>query len=69
MLTYAAIPLTCRLCVLLAIPGRPRAAEEVQELAYRRLVGRHQLLIACATATTFVLALTFALRVVLGGAA
>lgn len=61
MLVFAAIPLTCWLCALLAIPHPPQPGDEVQQLVYRRLVGRHQLLIACAVIVTLALALSFAL--------
>lgn len=57
MLAYAAIPLTCWLCALIAAPRRPRVGNEVAELVYIRLLGRQQwlvLLAAVATAVLFV---------------
>jgi hypothetical protein len=45
-----AVPLTCWLCVLLAIPRHPLPDDEVAQLVYRRLVGRHQLLVVIAVA-------------------
>lgn len=61
MLALIAIPLTCWLCALVAIPRTPQLGEEVQELVYRRLVGRHQLLLACAVLASLVVALVLAL--------
>lgn len=52
MITFAAIALTCWLCALLAIPGRPVAHDEGQELVYRRLIGRQQWLVAYAILAT-----------------
>jgi hypothetical protein len=49
----AAIPLTCWLCAVLAIPRRPCPRHEVQEFLYRRRVGRQQ---TCAVAATEVVA-------------
>lgn len=46
------IPLTCWLCALVAIPRKPLPGDEMQELVYRRLVGRHQLLVALAVLVT-----------------
>jgi len=57
MLAFAAIPMTCWLCALLAIPQPPRANDEMQEFVYRRLVGRQHLLIACAIVATLLVAL------------
>ena len=62
MLVFAAVPLTCWLCTLLAIPHPPQPGDEVEELVYRRLVGRHQLLLACTVIVTLALALLIALR-------
>ncbi len=45
---------TCWLCALLAIPRKPLPGNETQELVYRRLIGRHQLLVALAFAVTLV---------------
>jgi len=52
MFTVATIPMICWLCALLAIPRRPLPGNEVAELTYRRLVGRHHLLVALAIAVT-----------------
>lgn len=52
MLAYAAIPLTCWLCALIAIPRRPRRGNEVEELVYARLLGRHELLRLLAIVAT-----------------
>jgi hypothetical protein len=57
MPTLAAIALTWWLCALLAIPRRPRAGQEMQELVYRRLVARQQWMMACAVLATAVAAL------------
>ena len=57
MLAYAAIPLTCWLCALIAAPRRPHPGNEVAELVYIRLLGRQQwlvLLAAMATAALFI---------------
>lgn len=37
---------------LAAAPRRPRVGNEVQELVYRRLLGRQHLLVLCASAVT-----------------
>jgi hypothetical protein len=50
----ALISLTCWLCALIATPRKPLPGDEVQELVYRRLVGRHHMLVALAAAATFV---------------
>lgn len=55
MLTLAAIPLTCWLCALIALPRKPLPDNEVQELVYARLLGRQRTL------------MLFALLVTLGG--
>lgn len=62
MTIYAVIPLTCWLCALLAIPRRPMPDHEEQELAYRRLVARHQIMLALAAVTTLVFVLVLVLR-------
>jgi hypothetical protein len=69
MLITLAVPLACWLCALVALPRRPLPGDEAQELAYRRLIGRHHLLLACAMTTTIGLALALALRAVTAGAA
>jgi hypothetical protein len=48
MLAYAAIPLTCWLCALVAIPRKARIGNEVEELVYARLLGRQQRLVLLA---------------------
>lgn len=40
MFMFAAIPLMCWLCVLVAMPHKPLPNNEVQELVYARLLGR-----------------------------
>ncbi len=63
MIAFAvATVLTCWLCALLAIPRGPIPGHEVQELVYRRLIGRYHLLLACAIVTTVVVALAILLR-------
>lgn len=52
MFAYAAIPLTCWLCALLALPRRPRPGNEIAELVYARLLGRQQRLLLLAVAVT-----------------
>ena len=47
-----AVPPTCWLCLLLAIPRRPRHDDEVAQLIYRRLIAHHQLLILIASSIT-----------------
>jgi hypothetical protein len=42
MVALAMIPLTCWVCAWLARPSKPLPGNEVQELAYGRLLGRHQ---------------------------
>jgi hypothetical protein len=44
MFAFAAIPLTCWLCVWFVKPGRSIAGSEIQELVYARLLGRQHLL-------------------------
>jgi hypothetical protein len=44
--------LTCWCCALLATPRRPRLGNEVEELVYSRLLGRHHLLIGFAAIVT-----------------
>lgn len=41
MAMFAAIPLTCWLCVLIAMPRKPLPGNEIEELVYSRLLGRH----------------------------
>ncbi len=60
MFAYAAIPLTCWLCALLAIPRKPRFGNEVEELVYSRLLGRRELL---ALLALFVTAITLLVMV------
>lgn len=58
MLMYAAIPLTCWLCALVAMPRKPLLNNEVQELVYSRLLGRQQrlaLLAFIVTAAAFMI--------------
>jgi hypothetical protein len=68
MSPFLAVPLTCWLCVLVAIPRAPRRDDEVQQLAYRRLVGRHHLLRICAIVMTAAVAFALTLHMVTGGA-
>ncbi len=56
MLALIAIPITCWLCALLAIPRRPCPHHEMQEFAYCRLVGRQHLLVSYAVVATVVVA-------------
>lgn len=63
MWTIIAIPTTCWLCAVVAKPRRPVPGNEVQELVYGTLLGRHQrLLLVAGTATA---AAAFALLVAL----
>jgi hypothetical protein len=41
MYLLAAIALTCWLCAIIARPRRPRYGNEVEELVYSQLLGRH----------------------------
>jgi hypothetical protein len=52
MLALAMIPLTCWLCAWLARPSKPLRGNEVQELVYGRLLGRHQRLLLLALLLT-----------------
>lgn len=52
MFPYAAIPLTCWLCTLLATPRKPLYGNEVAELVYTRLLGRQQVLRLLAIVAT-----------------
>jgi hypothetical protein len=52
MLALATIPLTCWVCAWLARPRKPRYGDEVQELVYGRLLGRHQRLTLLALILT-----------------
>jgi hypothetical protein len=61
MLTLIAVPLTCWLCALLAIPRRPLPGNETQELVYGRLLGRQQHLTLLAFLLTIVAAFAIAL--------
>ena len=62
MLTLALVPLTCWLCTLLAIPRRPLPGNEVQELVYRRLLGRQQRLALLALVASAVAFSAFIIR-------
>jgi hypothetical protein len=62
MFAYVAIPLTCWLCALLARPRRPCLGNEVQELAYARLLGRQQWLMLLAFTATMALVMFLILR-------
>jgi predicted MFS family arabinose efflux permease len=64
MLALIAIPITCWLCALLAIPRRPCPHHEMQEFTYRRLVGRQQLLVGCAIAATVIVAVVHLLAAI-----
>ncbi|MGI8857016.1 MAG: hypothetical protein ACR2JW_14810 [Thermomicrobiales bacterium] len=59
MLMYAAIPLTCWLCALVAIPRKPLPNNEVQELVYSRLLGRQERLALLAFVVTAVAFIVF----------
>jgi hypothetical protein len=54
MYAYAAIPLICWLCALIAIPRKPRFGNEVEELVYVRLLGRQHRVILLALIVTVV---------------
>lgn len=58
MLAYVAIPITCWLCALVAIPRKPRVGNEIAELVYVRLLGRQQRLLLLAAAVTAITLLT-----------
>ncbi|MDQ6748939.1 MAG: hypothetical protein M3010_12650 [Candidatus Dormibacteraeota bacterium] len=45
MATLIAVPLTCWLCVLIALPRRPLPGCEVQDLVYTWLLGRQRWLV------------------------
>jgi hypothetical protein len=52
MWTLIAIPATCWICALVALPRRPRLGVEVEELVYARLLGKHQRLVLLAILMT-----------------
>ncbi len=52
MLILTAIPITCWICAVVAIPRRPHPGNEVQELVYVQLLGRQQRLVLLAGAVT-----------------
>jgi hypothetical protein len=57
MWNLIAIPLTCWLCALLALPRKPRLGTDVEDLVYARLLGRQQrlfLLALFASAVAFI---------------
>lgn len=64
MATLAAIACTCWLCSLIALPRKPAAGIEAQELVYVRLLGRQQILLLLALIVTAgaVLSLIIAIR-------
>jgi hypothetical protein len=57
MWSLIAIPLTCWLCALVALPRRPLPDNAVQELIYGRLLGRQQRLVLLALVATIVMLL------------
>lgn len=59
MFTIAAIPITCWLCALIALPRRPLPDNEVQEIVYSRLLGRQRLLALFALLVTGTMFLAF----------
>ncbi len=59
MFAYAAIPLTCWLCALIVRPQKPLVGNEVQEMVYARLLGRHQRLLILALIVTMIVFLTW----------
>jgi hypothetical protein len=61
MFAYVAIPLTCWMCALVAIPRRPRRGNEVEEFVYARLLGRSQRVALLALVVTAVAFFTFVL--------
>lgn len=61
MYLVAAIPLTCWLCALVAMPRKPQWGNEVEELVYSRLLGRQQRLVMLAFGLTVAAILTFVL--------
>jgi len=58
-LAYIAIPLSCWVCALVAIPRRPQRGNEVEEFVYARLLGRSQRVALLALVVTAVAFLTF----------
>lgn len=59
MLTIAAIPITCWLCALIAMPRKPLPGNEVQELVYSRLLSRQRWLALFAFLVTGIMFLAF----------
>jgi hypothetical protein len=54
MVAFTALVATCWLMVLVARPRQPLPGNEVQELVYARLLGRHQRLIVIAVVASAV---------------
>lgn len=52
MSAWIAIVLTCWCCVLIAVPRKPLPGNEVAELVYMRLLGRHERLVLLAMSVT-----------------
>jgi len=52
VVTLGAVVITCWICALLAAPRRPLHGNEIEELVYRRLLGRQQMLMLLALLLT-----------------
>jgi hypothetical protein len=63
MVTLGAVVVTCWLCALLATPRRPLRGNEIEELVYRRLLGRQQTVMLLAVLVTGVALLALAVTV------
>lgn len=61
MTTLVSVPLVCWLCALVARPRKPLPGNQVQELVYSRLLGRHQWLMLLAIVLTAAAFLVFVL--------
>jgi hypothetical protein len=62
MWTLVAIPLTCWLCAIVALPRKPHRGNEVEDLVYTRLFGRQQHLILLALLASAVAIAVFVIR-------
>ncbi len=58
MSTFIAVSLTCWLCTMVAVPRKPQFGNEIAELVYARLLGRHHRLALLAVCITAALVLT-----------
>src|SRR5262249_48411337 len=58
MWNLIAIPLTCWVCALVALPRKPHPGTDIEDLVYARLLGRQQRLFLLALLASVVVLLT-----------